>query len=256
MELSVDWKVFREFFYPSRSHLEGGGTKPPLWVVSQGSRDAVIWTSSDLMMQIPRGASVDEVLGRDPSRKVIVTPRDQLHQWLMEGLDDPHVYDQILHLQLKIGASLSPSGRRRRGIPLPEKGLAVGPQHFLLVALRGWWQRFLPINYGIYLQLEGEHPRSILLRFQRNRLNSFHTPDLQSLPSDKRRNPAEIVHHLTERYFLPIQGIFLTREQWAGLLQTPRPWPRVLALLRRNAERLVPFRWGTVFLITLRACSR
>jgi hypothetical protein len=61
------------------------------------------------------------------------------------------------------------------------------------------------------------------------------------------------VRYLSEKYLVPVQGIFVPDAEWAAWASNPHPWRVAAASIRANRAKLVPFRWGLVVLMASRA---
>ncbi|HUP57100.1 MAG TPA: hypothetical protein VM598_06585 [Bdellovibrionota bacterium] len=246
MELNYDWRGFQTVFSPRLRALPAPSSSPtgPIYVIHDG--DAVLCASA-------RGESVGDWTGMPLSdfrtefshREIISFEREKVDGWMGESLPLPHFYDQAGFLLTKAQEG---QGKVSLGSLSPTK-------HFLLEAVHGWWGKVLPSAYGIFLRLEGEGSRrqDFMIIVRRGRIDGFCEPDLSSIGVERSRQHADVVKYLSEKYLVPVQGVFLPESEWAGWASSAHPWRNAARAIRANRAKLVPFRWGVVLLMATRA---
>lgn len=256
MELSHDWVGFQSLFQPHRRQsttgASGGG---PIYLVVDG--DVIITAyaeQEDLSDWI--GGSHRELVAQHRHRPIAAFDREQadrlgqeaLRAGTPQGPDAPlghaQFYDQVEMLRSK-SALVSPDGAAGGRKPEPI-------QHFLFEAIHGWWAKVLPASYGIYLRIEGRPERHFLLVVRRGSFEAFHEPDLTSIGPDRRRQPADVVKYLSERYLVPVQGVLVSAADWDEWAQLRDPWGLVARSFRAERTRLVPSHLGLRSLIGAR----
>lgn len=240
MELMHDWKGFQSVFNSrAKSHLTSENLiEGPIYLITEG--DKIISASSegeDLTSWV--GTSCEEKIRQKNHREFFCFERKQVDQWIHESVVRPHLYDQIELL-------------RTKAINNQNKKLLFN-KHFLLDALQGWWGKILPSSYGIYLQLSDQTTGNFLIVIQHGSLTGYHEPDLSSLSPERKKDSAEVVRYLSEKYLVPIQGILISGREWGELVKFENPWREVAQGLRENRFQLVPFRWSLATLIATRA---
>jgi hypothetical protein len=246
MELSYDWKSFQSMFYAKRKlSAQVDSSLGPIYLVCENNiMISAFSEGQDLSDWI--GATQDEVKAEFAHRELIFFEREKVDEWLSSAGDLIHFYDQIQHLRSKSKPNMISKSRSKNG------DLLIS-QHFLLQSVQSWWQKLLPSTYGIYISKEGNAGSSLLLIIQRGRVGSFHVPDLSSMIPERRKHPADRVKYISERYLIPVQGVFVTSAEWEEWSESANPWPKILAALRSNRNKLTPFSWGLTWLISLRA---
>jgi hypothetical protein len=246
MELNYDWKSFQSMFYPKKRLTYSLESSPAsIYLISEGN--VIISTFSegeDLSDWI--GATRDEVKAEFAHRELIFFNREEVDQWTNASVDLVHFYDQIQFLKTEVKPQLVTKNK----LKVLE---AFAPRHFFLQAIQSWWHKVLPSTYGVYISLDGVHGSSLLLTVQRGRIDSFYVPDLSSMMQERRRHPSDIVRFISERYLIPVQGIFLTSNEWMEWSESPNPWLKIIKAVKANRYKVVPFRWGLVSLIAIRA---
>jgi hypothetical protein len=244
MELNYDWRSFQSVFF-SRKKLSPADDQPPIYLIKD--RNVVISAfceGQSLAAWI--GATIEEVEAEFSHREFVIFERSQVDQWLEQSINMDHFYDQIQYLC----AQARPYSLRRN--KNQAKDLSV-QRHFLLHAIQGWWSRFFPASYGIYINLDRNPMTSLLVIVQRQRIRSFQVPDLSMMIPERKRVPADVVKYIAERYLVPVQGLFLTSQEWAEWSEAQNPWQQVLSAIRLDRTKLAPFRWGLLALVMLRA---
>lgn len=259
MELSYDWIGFQDLFYPrARTQLGRGAIgvqTGPLHVIAENDTVVEIFgENEDLSDWI--GASLGQLKSQMPNRKLVLFDRKEVDAWMQESLPLPHFYEQIeLHREKALGISLEkptdPKGAKK---PAKKKESALEfKQHFLLEAILGWWGKVLPSAYGIFIQVEGQGAQEFLLLVRRGAFDGFHKPDLSYLGAERRKQPAEVTKFLSEKYLVPIQGIFVSASDWTEWLNSPSPWNLVSKSLKAGRTRIYPKRYGMKLLLGSRA---
>ncbi|OFZ19773.1 MAG: hypothetical protein A2X94_17005 [Bdellovibrionales bacterium GWB1_55_8] len=250
MELSYDWTAFQGVFRSKRrafsSRSESGA--PIFVIIEQGSVVAAFAEGEDLSEWL--GAELAEMNAEFGNRPVISFDRSEVDGWISESAALPHFIEQSDLLLEKAASRIRKDAAGTKGLSA-ERLLAQ--EHFLVEALKGWWKKVLPSNYGIYLRLEGEKPEDLLMVFRRGRLELFQRGDLAGMSAnDQTRTPQEIVKYLSERTMVPVQGIFIGARDWADWGQSPAPWRKVSRAMGGDRLKLVPFRWDLAALIAAR----
>ena len=228
MELIYDWRSFQSVF---DSHVPGSrGSRansrcaPIYAVVENGIVISALGEGQALASW--NGATYKELASGFPGKKVLAFERSQVDQWMRDSLSMPHFHEQTEHL--KIVASTPGFSKKRP------------PDHFLLKALQGKWKKILPFNYGIFIRIEGETTQDLFLTVRGGKLESFQEPDFSGEFS---RAPSDLVRFLTDAHRIPVQGIFVSPEEWASWRESARPWRQVMRAFKAKRARLVPFRW-------------
>jgi hypothetical protein len=260
MELTYDWQSFQAMFYPKRraATQQASEIASPAYLVIEGETVVAAFAEGeDLSDWI--GAAYADMAADMHHRELLLFEREQLDAWLEESMAHPHLHEQVEFLRKKAAAGAvstraKPQKKGRKGELSRKHGHAsLGHPHFLLEAMQGWWGKVLPSAYGVYIRLEGGAENSLFVVIRRGRIDSFHEPDLSSLGKDRRKVAADVVKYLSEKYLVPVQGIFVPAAEWAEWSDTTSPWRRVAASLKTNQSRLVPFRWSLVSMMASRA---
>ena len=236
MELTHDWRNFQDMFYPSRrtSVPVDSARHGSAYVIVEGDQIVAAFTDGeDLSDWI--GATRQELAAHLQHREIRVLKRDEVDRWVNESLERPHFYEQVEYLR-----AMASSPVRR---------------HFLLEALRGWWEKVLPSTYGIFIRAEGQGGKSdqdLFILVRRGALDAFHEPDLHSMGPERRRQPGDVVKYLSEKHLVPVQGLFVPAAMWEEWSQDPNPWRQIALAIRANKAKLMPFRWTVVTLLGMR----
>lgn len=236
MELNHDWRKFQTFFYPQRKSSFGQTDVGlgPVYLVSEGDEIISVFSESDDFSDWV-GGSTTGLKAQLNHRKLMIYDRAQVDGWIKSSLEKTSFYDQVELLR-----SHAPSFDAR---------------HFLLKALEGWWSKVLPSSFGIYLCLEGQVCQDLVMIVRRGQFAGFHEPDLTFFGSklDRKKKGQDVVRFLSEKYLIPMQGVFVNAAEWTDWSQKPDPWKEVSQSLRSNRMRLVPFRWSLATLLATRA---
>jgi hypothetical protein len=244
MELNYDWRSFKKLFHPHHHAevLQGNLGLGPIYAVIEGDLIvAVLSASEDLTDWL--GGSYGEFKAQFQYREVIAFERKNVDHWTKESLTIPHFYGQSEHLRRSAKTSVGASDPSALGFN----------QHFLIQEILGGWAKVLPSSYGVYIRVEGQVEQSFLLLVRRGSIEGFLVPDLTSIGVERRRNPADVVKYLAEKYLVPIQGLFVPSLDWSEWARSDRPWKQVAQAVRENRVKLVPFRWNIAALIGARA---
>jgi hypothetical protein len=244
MELNYDWRNFQSFFYLKREKPQNDNQGAINLIIDQKTVVSAFSEGEDLSEWF--GSPYEEVLRAFPHREVIIYDQKKVDNWMLEGINLPHAYDQIQFFRNQVKPQFITGTRIK-------KDLSTNSDHFLLKAIRGWWQKVLPSSYGIFIRLDGVYGKSLLIVFKRGRLDSFQVPDLSGMIPERRKYATDVSKHLSENYLVPVQGLFLTTEEWLTWSASPDPWPKILKSLRSGKNKLNPFSWGVLFLIACRA---
>ena len=242
--INCDWKIFQTLFYFKPRPVPSPVPGVIYLLTDKKEVISVFCEDEDLSEWI--GAPVIDVLAEFTHRETVVYDRKKVDQNLAQAVKLPHYYDQMQYLNRETLPDSHGHGRL-------QQDRAGVFQHFLLEAIQSRWQKFFPVSYGIYIGLDGIHGQSILLIVRKGRLSSFYAPDLSLMTPERRRQSAEVVKYLAARHLVPVQGLFLTEEEWAQYSQSPHPWPQILKAVRTDRTKLMPFRWGLVSLMAGRA---
>jgi hypothetical protein len=251
MELGQDWGALNRILYP-RKKTKGSSSSDQVFVAYHGDRALRILGDQDELLYAT-GAPLGEALNAVGSdRKTVAVDIAELDRALIECMKvEGGVQDQMAVFR----RTLSPS--KGKLPPLPE--------HFVLRAVRTWWGKFFPSNFGIYLHLEesaanearaaGENS-SLLLIFRKGELAEFDEPDFSSISSERREDLGEKVKVLRERHGVPVQGFAMNRAdflEWTEMAENPKDthgvWKKIAKALRQDRLQLVPFRFSLAALI-------
>lgn len=237
MELTHDWRSFQRLFYPKRKALAGPD--------SQGKSAYVIIENDTIVSAHAPGTDVANWIGssfselkasQDRGRKLVSYSKQDVDKWLMDSIEHPNFYAQMEYFRAESRQHLR--------------------RHFLIEALLGWWSKVLPSTYGMYIGVEDRPEHSLLLVVRKGSCEGFFRPDLSFLKSRKRDGDEEVVRYLAEKYLIPIQGAFVKNAEWEEWTSSGNAWPAIARAIRTSRMRLVPFRWGAAFLVSLRAFFR
>lgn len=272
MELTYDWRSFQAFFQPRRKSANfstSGST--PIYLVIEGEKIICAFCEGeDLSEWI--GSTYQELASQITHRELMLFNRDQVDRWMQDTLSLPHFYDQNEYLKKNAMPQHLTRSRFKRG----SKGLVLkssvslrSHQHFLLEALQGGWLNVMPSVFGLFIRLEKpfentgsvvfgkvQIDRELFLIIRRGKIDHFCEPDLSVLGTDRLNQPADVVKYLSEKYLVPVQGLFVSSAKWNEWAESENPWSQVALALRggKNAQlKLVPGRWGLRLLIQLRS---
>ncbi|MGK5083359.1 hypothetical protein WDW37_08625 [Bdellovibrionota bacterium FG-1] len=246
MELTYDWQSFQSMFYPKRRSATGLGAETAgavYLIIEDKVIVAAFAEGEDVSDWI--GAKHEDMAVEMPHRELLLFERQAVDGWLVELTSLSHLHEQLEFLRKK--ATETAVSSRNRCAP------HLGYQHFLLEAIQSWWGKVLPSAYGIFIRLEGQHARDLFVLVRRGRLECFHEPDLTSMGRERCKVAPEVVKYLSEKHLVPVQGVFVPAQTWAGWSNSPTPWGKVAFAVKTNEAKLVPFRWGLVSLMASRA---
>lgn len=258
MELTYDWRCFQSMFYPKRRApgVRAQECSTPVYlVVDEGKIMAAYGEGDDFSSWI--GSSYQDMAAEVTHRELILFDRKNVDQWLSQSLTLPHFYDQVEYLREQANPQTVKRSRFKfgpRALVLKEALEVPVNRHFVLDAIRSWWGKVLPSSYGIFFRLEGDHQQqNLMIIIRRGRVDSFIEPDFHSMGKDRSKIPADVVKYLSEKYLVPVQGVFMAADQWQEWSDSEHPWRSVAMAIKANEAKLVPFRWGVVSLIATRA---
>jgi hypothetical protein len=228
MELMMDWRSFQNVFYPHEKMTSKQNAVTAV-VADQGQVISAARAGDDLTDW--RGAPLAEVRSSYPDRKMSVIQRSDLNRVLSEAREKSHYYDQIEHLRNQL---------------LSQDLAQQSPHHFLLKALAGWWQKFLPGLFGMGLQLQGEDGanRVYVLMVRRGHIDAFHEPDLIHFELSGRKTPEELSKYLSERYLAPVVVASMPKSKWNEWSQDYNPWGEVIKAINKGEIQVFPRRFS------------
>ncbi len=265
MDVSCDWRGFQTLFNPQKKggaipsgSLSGGSVAgfddalrpgPAFIVTDEGRVITAFAEHEDLSEWI--GLQPSEIENRVSHRELVIFDRAQVDQWMKESLGQTRFYDQVEYL-------------RREAKPTNRAVARSTRRHFLLSALHSWWGKLLPSAYGVFIRVNGRvnggsgansgvGEQDFLLVVRRGVFESFHQPDLGGLSADRRRVAGDVVKYLSGRYFVPVQGIFVSSTEWNEWSQGSDPWKAISRSIRSNRTRLVPKRMGVRTLVGIKS---
>lgn len=253
MKLSYDWLGFQSVFSPTRRTslvADPVFRHPVYFILDQGFVITGYAENEDLGDWV--GCSKEDVSEHFQHREIYFFDRKTLDQHLDECVDLNHILDQRESLKTKALQTLDRGGlASKKG--KKELSRDLMRNHFLMEALTGWWSRFLPSSYVIFIRLESQNPTDFVVLFRRGKIELFQKPLFSTLGSERVKNPKEMVKALSDKYAVPVQGIFVPESVWIAWSASSDPWKRVAQSIRKSQVRLFPFRWSFVSLIGLRA---
>lgn len=272
MELTYDWRSFQSFFETRRkpSSQSSLGSTPIYLVIEDEKIIGAFSEGEDLSEWI--GSTYQELASQITHRELILFNRDQVDQWMQETLLLPHFYAQNEYLKKNATPQHLTRSRFKRGsksLVLKQTVLLHIHQHFLLEALQGGWLNFMPSVFGLFIRLEKpvessgvvavgkpQIDREIFLIIRRGKIDHFCEPDLSALGTDRLNQSTDVVKYLSEKFLVPVQGLFVSTTKWNEWAESENPWSQVALALRggKNAQlKLVPRRRGLQLLIQLRS---
>ncbi|MFZ9595727.1 MAG: hypothetical protein ACO3A2_06570 [Bdellovibrionia bacterium] len=244
MELNYDWRKFQSLFYLKKEPNPSSQLQP-IYLFTQTKTILYAFSDSEDLAEW-MGSETDALLREFPHREIVVYDQERTDQCIVDSLPLSHYYDQTLFLRNQAKPQWV-TGFKNKKNPLDPSA------HFLLQAIEGWWQKLLPSNFGIFIRLDGVSGRSLLMIFKRGRLDSFQVPDLSGMIPERKKHSTDVVRHLSENYLVPIQGLFVTSEEWKSWSKSPNPWPEILKSIQAGSHKMTPRNWGLLFLIACRA---
>jgi hypothetical protein len=242
VELTFDWVGFQEVFQPRRAPVAPTLNRhSPIRIIVEGQvvRE-VFCEGDDLSSWI--GQSLEQLQAGVRGREFVVMDREAVDQAISRAFEVGHFHQQ---LDLLRGASLKQA---------PEIRLH-GPEHFWVEALKGNWSKILPSSYALFFRFEGAtagQERDFIVVVRRGELAAFHRPDLSFLSAERKKNPADLVKYLSDKYLVPVQGFFLSEALWNQVSTSDRPWRDLAQAVRKNEVRLHPWRWSVAALLGVR----
>lgn len=138
-------------------------------------------------------------------------------RWMVDALNHSHYFDQISALKRNFFSTQS---------------------HFFLDVILPVWKKIFPSTFGVYLRIEGENTRSLLMVFHGGHLDGYWEPDLGQLGLGQDRD--RVVKYLSEKHLVPIQGAFFSEKNWRLLEQSENPLKDFARMIRAEEAELVP----------------
>lgn len=245
MELSFDWVAYQETFHPRVRPPAGGSpqvesSRPVRVLLEQGVICEVAAEGEDLSEWI--GGTFEEMSKSVRGREFVAIERSEADVAIARALDSAH-----FHQQLEV---FRDTPRLRTTAARPERR-----QHFLIEALQSGWARVLPSSYAVFVRLEGGQSgqeKDLIIVVRRGEVVAFHRPDLSFLSPERRKNPPDLMKYLSDKYLVPVQGLFVNASLWAEWCQSQTPWRAVAQALRKNHVKLIPWRWSVATLVGAR----
>lgn len=244
MELRLDWRKYQEIFFRKNRFTHSRTATPtgPVYLLTENDVIIVASAESEDLTDLI-GTSYKSLTQQLRHRPVFVLERAKMDEWISKTSNLTSYLDQVLMLK-----------------DLAEKEASAGPvlfkNHFLLEAVSSWWSKVLPSSFGIFIRLEGPKAEDILLIYNRGNIIGYGEPDLTGLQSssgDRSRLPPDVTKHLSEKYLVPIQGLFLSRADWVEFSASATPWRKLARAMKDQRLKLYPFRWGVATLVATRA---
>ena len=250
MELTFDWVAYQEMFHRhARAHSpKGAMPSGPVHVVVEGESIVEAYAENEDLTDW-LGGDVRELRAGSANREVIAYDRLTLQNAIERSMDLPHFHGQLGMLK----RDLKSLGKEKEK---PSDSASRLQTHFLVEGVQSGWNKILPSSYGLFIRIEGAAPgqeQDFILLIRRGELAGFHRPDLSFLSGDRRRQHGDIVKYLSEKYLLPVQGLFVPAQDWNAWMESESPWKQMAVAVRAHRAKLVPFRWGTAFIMATRA---
>lgn len=259
MEVLHDWTKYQNVFYPhhrKKAFLGGQGLKARMGVIIRG--DVIIRAySGQEDLQQWSGAQLSDFCKHFAHYEIHAFDVAKVDENLTKVAEKDHfvAQEQLLDNETE-GTLLSfdESSECIERTTLSARELSNKSfQNFLVQGVTGWWKKLLPQSYGIYLKMEGARHQDFFLLVRDGGVERYFVPDFTGLGGVEHRIPGELVRSLSERYAVPVQGIFVQREDWMVWTESNHPWPGIAKAIRTKRAQLIPFRWGLVSLVALRA---
>ena len=257
MELTHNWRGLQKLFNPKTRNPQTSANRAvaPIYLITQrGIVIAAFAEGEDLSEWF--GAPFEEIMQHYRHRDCINFERDQIDGWLQTASAQPHFIEQMQSIRLS-ALEVLPSRRIRQDL-----GELFTREHFVLQSLRGWWNRVMPGEFGLFIRLKAAarddgqpsaDDEDFLLIFRNGTLLSFLEPDLASMGPDRVTQPQEVVKYLSEKYLVPVQGAVAPLADWEHWHQSEDPWREVARGLRKKTVSLEPSRWNLSTLLLLKA---
>jgi hypothetical protein len=244
MDLGQDWDVLNRTLYP-RKKVKGSSESDSVFIAHHADRVLRLVGDRDELL-FSTGAPLSEAIAAiGVDREAVAIDIAEMDRVIGRTLTtEGGIYEQVRALREEIKPS---QGR------LPE-----WREHFIFSAVRSWWGKLLPSNFGIYLQLEGSPTRettSVLLIFRKGELQEFNTPDLSAVSQERQADLDEVLKVLRDRHRVPVQGFAMNAEDfaaWSEAGNTSATWRNLARALKQNRLALHPFRFGVAALIGAR----
>ncbi len=266
MELNFDWKGFQNFFGQKdrTSITRGAAPGDPIVLVCDQSKIVSVYSENE-DLHAYCGGPQDRIMIEYPHREFHIYEVGELDKTLTDlskNSKNNHAYQEIEYLRDKLRPQVfsrtSPSHAESGGPlgALESRKRLEAPafrDHFFFEALGSWWRKIFPNQYGVFIRCEGPEPREFLLLFKNGKLENYHEPDLSSLDHARSREPSEVIRYLKERYICPIQGVFVSAQEWKDWSNKPEPWKDVYQSIQSNRLKFFPSKFGMQFLIFVRA---
>ena len=236
MELTFDWVSYQETFHPrvkgQAAAPKTGGLARPAYLMLEGDTILEAYAEGEDLSEWV-GAAYSEVSKGIRNRELIAVDRHQAEQALFSSLAQPHFHQQVDELRKVPRAALSGSEPEVHG-------------HFLMEGLESGWSKVLPSSYGLFIRLEGANgqEKDFVVLVRRGEVVGFHRPDLSFLSTERKRSPNDVVKYLSDKYLVPIQGLFVSQAQWNDWATSEAPWKALALSVRKNDAKLVPWRWS------------
>ena len=260
MELSHDWVGLEKILYRRRrtQPFEGINPTSPLLMVVQGDTIVEVFAEGEDFADWI-GGSRAQLSSQNSHREILCFEQAQVDQLIRDSLLKPHFHDQIefLRTQAKPLANLagtalakSNSGkaaRKHAGAPVAVK------KHFLIEGISSWWSKLLPSHYGVFIQVDGRPPQQFLFLVRRGCFEGFLKPDLSYLGPIGRFEPKDAIKYLSEKYLVPVQGLYVPAAEWDEWSQSTDSWRLISEAFREGRAKMVPKRRVLTGLIALRA---
>lgn len=250
MELTHDWKGFRDVFIGDGRGVnpaQSGETTGPIYCVTEGDRIAGIYAAGEDLSEW-LGAKCQDIVSTMQHRELLVLTSEEINRWWSDAKSMPHFIAQLRHWKESAGLRAKQSGKKNRSILS-----ALSREHFLLQAIRGWWRKWLPESFGLYIRIEGTESKGCLVLFRGGEVEAFCEPDLSSMGEPRNRDPLAVVRYLSERFMVPVQGAWVASSEWESWYRAGDHWREVAKATRNNRVRLFPARLSLKALVFSRA---
>lgn len=255
MELKHDWRSFQKGFYPHRRGLGGESERlksAPMTFVLNGDR-IVAGAGEGVDVQNWIGKEADEVIEHFQPREVQFFDHQDIDQWIRGSIDSQHYVDQMDQIWQKASPSRVVGGRRMAKRSKQKPG-SPGRAHFLLRALAGWWQRLLPVSFGVFIRIKDDRSfRNLLVTFRRGKLDLYQEPELNCLDQERRKDLSSLVRYTSDHHLVPVQGIEVHQSDWEEWCLKSDPWDDVLTKIKKGRVVMEPPRRRLALLIRLKA---
>ncbi|MCM0605456.1 MAG: hypothetical protein KA715_05150 [Xanthomonadaceae bacterium] len=216
MEIKNDWKAFRQLWSFNQTALVPVDEQAIYcvidgeWIIDASTRNQSLseWV----------GSPVSEFAREFSNRKLFIIHLSDLNAFTNQGWIQSRFESESFESTSGAGLLKNASMRKNKKAPT---GIDLGFRSFLDGLFAGRLKRFLPVEFGMFIQLtRDDAPHGFFVSFKNKELDFCVAPSFPPTVDDK-------VRFLSEKHLIPVIGIECHSLDWKKWNMAENPWSEI-----------------------------